>query len=236
MFCAGLNPELRPFTDYSPKCLLPINNKSILFHNLEFLEKHNFKNVTLVQSFCAPQMELALKKYTGNVNIRPITEKILLGTARGILDYTLGEEEDIIILNGDNVYNFDLRRMYEFHQTHKHLCTLGIHDVRKGEKHKSVVKLTEHGMIDNYIPRPTFKFKGPTVVNAGICIMNPKFRSKISLKRDHDFWKHTLKRTYDQIYPFRINGVTCIDSADEYARVNNTYRSIDHFFVGHERY
>ena len=30
--------------------------------------------------------------------------------------------------------------------------------------------------------------------------------------------------------------VTCIDSADEYVRVNNTFSSIDHFFVGHERY
>ena len=44
MFCAGLNPELRPFTDYKPKCLLPINNKSILFHNLDWLERQNFKN------------------------------------------------------------------------------------------------------------------------------------------------------------------------------------------------
>ena len=41
---------------------------------------------------------------------------------------------------------------------------------------------------------------------------------------------------FEDIYPFRINGVTCIDSADEYARVNNTFSSIDHFFVGHERY
>ena len=44
MFCAGLNPELRPFTDYKPKCLLPISNKSILFHNLDWLERQNFKN------------------------------------------------------------------------------------------------------------------------------------------------------------------------------------------------
>ena len=57
-----------------------------------------------------------------------------------------------------------------------------------------------------------------------------------NLRRDHDFWVHTLKRNFEDIYPFRINGVTCIDSADEYARVNNTFSSIDHFFVGHERY
>ena len=49
MFCAGLNPELRPFTDYKPKCLLPINKKSILFHNLDWLERQNFKNVTLIR-------------------------------------------------------------------------------------------------------------------------------------------------------------------------------------------
>ena len=236
MFCAGLNPELRPFTDCKPKCLLPINNKSILFHNLEFLERQNIYNVSLVQSYFASQIELELKKYTGNVNVKPITEKILRGTATGILEYTLGLEDDVIIINGDNLYDIDLRKMYEFHQKSRNICTLGIHDVKKGERHKSVVKLTEFGMIENYIPRPTFKFKGPTAVNAGICVLNPKFRQKINLRRDHDFWVHTLKRNYEDVYPFRVNGVTCIDSADEYARVNNTYSSIDHFFVGHERY
>lgn len=236
MFCAGLNPELRPFTDFKPKCLLPISNKPILFHNLDWLERQNFKNVTLIQSFCAPQMELELKKYKGSVTVKPMTEKVLLGTAKGILDYTLGVDDDVIIMNGDNIYDFDLRKMYDFHQKSRNSCTLGIHDVKKGEKHKSVVKLTEHGMIENYIPRPTFKFKAPTAVNAGICVLNPKFRQKINLRRDHDFWVHTLKRNSDDIYPFRINGVTCIDSADEYVRVNNTFSSIDHFFVGHERY
>ena len=142
MFCAGLNPELRPFTDFKPKCLLPISNKPILFHNLDWLERQNFKNVTLIQSFCAPQMELELKKYKGSVNVKPMTEKVLLGTAKGILDYTLGVDDDVIIMNGDNIYDFDLRKMYDFHQKSQNSCTLGIHDVKKGEKHKSVVKLT----------------------------------------------------------------------------------------------
>ncbi len=236
MFCAGLNPELRPFTDFKPKCLLPIDKKSILFHNLDWLENQNFKNVTLVQSFCAPQMEIELRKYKGSINIRPVTEKILRGTANGILDYTLGFEEDVIIMNGDNIYDFDLRKMYEFHQKSRNECTLAIHDVTKGERNKSVVKLTENGMIDNYIPRPTFKFKSPTATNAGICVMNPKFRNRINLRRDHDFWVHTMKRHYEDVYPFKVNGITCINSPDEYAKINKTYKSIDHFFVGHERY
>ena len=37
--------------------------------------------------------------------------------------------------------------------------------------------------------------------------------------------------------PYKLTeGVTCINSASEYARVNQTYGSIDHFFLGHERY
>ena len=236
MFCAGLNPELRPFTDYKPKCLLPINHKPILYQNLEFLERNKLNNVYIVQSFCTAQMEIAIKNYKGGVKVQPITEKTLLGTARGILDYTLGVEDDIIIMNGNNLYDFDLRAMLEHHQNGRNACTLAIHDTNRHEKHKSVVKLTEFGMIDNYIPRPTFKFKGPTAVNAGICIIKPKFRTRINLKKDHCFWKDTLKRYYDEVYPYRINGVTNINSPDEYARMNNTYRSIDHFFVGHERY
>jgi mannose-1-phosphate guanylyltransferase len=236
MFCAGLHPELRPFTDYNPKCLLPINKKSILYHNLNLLERYNFKSVIVVQSFCAPQMVLALQKYTGTVNVKQITERTILGTARSIVNYMLGVDEDVIIMNGDNIYNFDLRELYDFHLKSRNSCTLGIHDVTKGESRKSVIKLTGHGMIDKYITRPNFKFKIPTTVNAEICVMNPKFREKIDVRKDYDFWTQTLKRNSDDICPFRINGVTSIDSADEYARIHNTYNSIDHFFAGRERY
>ena len=144
MFCAGLNPELRPFTDYKPKCLLPINKKSILFHNLDFLEKQNFKNLTLVQSFCYPQMEIELKKYKGNVNVKPMTEKILIGTAKGVLDYTLGLDDDVIIMNGDNIYDFDLRKMFDIHQKSKNLCTNVICD--------SLTNISENLSKQSFLP------------------------------------------------------------------------------------
>ena len=47
LLCGGLNIELRPFTDYTPKCLLPIKNKTILEWNLEWLEKNKFHNVII---------------------------------------------------------------------------------------------------------------------------------------------------------------------------------------------
>jgi len=237
LLCGGLNIELRPFTDYTPKCLLPIENKTILEKNLEWLATNNFNNVIVNESFCIPQMELAVKKYNGPVKIQERTERTLLGTAQSVFNYSFGLEEDFIVLNGDNVYDFDLRKLYETHVKNKSMCTLAIHDVSKYERHKSVVKLSERGTIEKIIARPSFKFKKPTTTNAGVCVLNPSFRNKINPKTDIDFWKNTLVKRYEHILPYKLTeGVTCINSASEYARVNQTYGSIDHFFLGHERY
>ena len=48
MTCAGMNTELRPFTDMMPKCLLPVKAKPILFHNLEWLQKFNIAEMKLL--------------------------------------------------------------------------------------------------------------------------------------------------------------------------------------------
>ncbi len=237
LLCGGLNIELRPFTDYTPKCLLPIKNKTILEWNLEWLEKNKFHNVIINESFCIPQMELAIKKYKGPIKIKQRTEKILLGTAQSVYEYTFGLDEDFLVVNGDNLYNFDLRKMYDFHMRQQSTSTVAIHDTTKHEKNKSVVKLTDTGMIEKIIPRSNFKFKKPTAVFAGVGIFKSNFRDQINLRKDVDFWTNTLTRKSEQLLPYKITeGLTCFNSPMEYNRINETYSSIDHFFVGHERY
>lgn len=233
LLCGGLNIELRPFTDYTPKCLLPIKNKTILEWNLEWLEKNKFKNVIVNESFCIPQMELAIKKYKGGLHIKEKRERTLLGTAQSVYEYSFGLDEDIIVVNGDNLYNFDLRTMYDFHLKQKSSeCTLGIHDSVTHEQHKSVVKLNDYGMIEKIISRSNFKFKKPTAVIAGVCILKPSFRNNINLRKDVDLWQNTLSRKIDRIVPYKIkDGVKNINTPFEYSKHNQTYRSIDHFFI-----
>ena len=63
MTCAGMNTELRPFTDMMPKCLLPVKAKPILFHNLEWLQKYDIDEVIITTSYHHNQIELALRKF-----------------------------------------------------------------------------------------------------------------------------------------------------------------------------
>ena len=63
MACAGMNTELRPFTDMMPKCLLPVKAKPILFHNLEWLKKFDISEVVITTSYYHNQIELALNKF-----------------------------------------------------------------------------------------------------------------------------------------------------------------------------
>ena len=75
MACAGINIELRPFTDMMPKCLLPIKGKSILFHNLNWLQKYDIDEVVVTASYHANQIEIALKKSLKFLNV--ITQQVI---------------------------------------------------------------------------------------------------------------------------------------------------------------
>ena len=95
MTCAGINTELRPFTDMMPKCLLPINGKSILTQNLDWLQKFDIDEVIVSTSYYANQIDLALRKYQSNYKLTIHRQPKIIGTARTLknLQYKLEDSE-----------------------------------------------------------------------------------------------------------------------------------------------
>ena len=82
MTCAGINTELRPFSDMMPKCLLPINGKPILFHNLDWLHKFNVEGIVISASYRYNQLKLTLDKYKSSIPIHLHREPKIVGTAQ----------------------------------------------------------------------------------------------------------------------------------------------------------
>jgi NDP-sugar pyrophosphorylase family protein len=54
ILAAGLGTRLKPFTENHPKALLPINGKTLLQRNIEYLQAFNVKNIVVnVHHFAA---------------------------------------------------------------------------------------------------------------------------------------------------------------------------------------
>ena len=134
MTCAGMNTELRPFTDMMPKCLLPVNAKPILFHNLEWLQKYHIDEVIITTNYHHNQIELALKKYqieglfSVDLKINIHKQSGSVGTADSLktLSHKFNDE-DFLFLDGGNLYNFDIEKYHEIHKNNGKLISILSH-------------------------------------------------------------------------------------------------------------
>ena len=131
MNCTGMNIELRPFTDMMPKCLLSIKTKSILFHNLEWLQKYDIDEVIVATKYHHNQIELALNKYQIEIlfssDLKINTHKLskCVGTAQTLksLSHKL-DGGDFLFLDGDNLYNFDIENYYNVHKNNGKIISI----------------------------------------------------------------------------------------------------------------
>src|SRR5215467_16311493 len=65
IFAAGLGTRFKPWTDSHPKALAPVNGKSLLQRNVEYLQQYGIKNVIVNVHHFANQVIDAVKQNNG---------------------------------------------------------------------------------------------------------------------------------------------------------------------------
>ena len=65
IFCAGLGTRFKPWTDKHPKALAPVNGKSLLQRNIEYLQSFGIFSVVINVHHFANQIEEAVSANRG---------------------------------------------------------------------------------------------------------------------------------------------------------------------------
>ena len=102
ILAAGYGTRMKELTKSIPKPLLKINNKELLFNNIEFFQDLGCKKILINTHYLYDQIESFIKKNYFNKNINIIFEPFLLNTGGGIknaLNYL--ENENFIVTNSD---------------------------------------------------------------------------------------------------------------------------------------
>lgn len=128
LLCAGLGTRLKPFTDKHPKALAPVNNKSLLQRNIEWLQSFGIHNVIVNVHHFAEQIIEAVEKNKGwgsNITISDERNEVL-ETGGGLKKaaWYFANTEDFVLMNVDILTNLDMHEMMAFHKKNKPLATL----------------------------------------------------------------------------------------------------------------
>jgi mannose-1-phosphate guanylyltransferase len=157
LLVAGRGERLQPLTDTIPKCLLPINGKSLLQIWLEHLERFGIYDVLINTHWLHKKVEKFVANWSAShkrMRLKLFYEEILLGSAGTLLaNRQWAGEGPFFIIYGDNLTNFNLQRMLAFHHANGLPLTLRIYE-GADPKRAGIVTVNDAGVIMTFEEKP----------------------------------------------------------------------------------
>lgn len=175
LLAAGKGRRLKGITKTIPKPMLKVRNKPILQHNIEWLRSYGIRDV-YINLHHLPEVIMEYFKDGSQHGIR-ITysyEKILLGTAGAVKKisetYWKRGKSPFLVIYGDNLLNFDLKKIIRFHRIKRGKATIALY--QKGNVSQSgIVQLDKNGRVMKFIEKPQPEEAVSDLVNTGIYVL-----------------------------------------------------------------
>ena len=131
ILAAGLGTRLKPFTENHPKALLPINGKTLLQRNVEYLQSFNVKDVIINVHHFAAQIKETVQQNNGwgsNITISDETD-LVLETGGGLKKAAVFLEdstEPFVLMNADILTDLNIDEVKNLHNQTNVLATLAV--------------------------------------------------------------------------------------------------------------
>jgi NDP-sugar pyrophosphorylase family protein len=191
VLCGGLGTRLRPLTYKTPKPMLLVGGKPILFYVVDNLKKNGFTNIVLTVGYLNDQ----IKAYFGDgskfgVKIEYLVEEEMQNTAGSILPYKGKINETFAVVMGDHLTNVNIKKMLEFHRKSKALVSMALQ--------KQELKI-DYGVVEisgDYVTAFREKPVIENFINTGMYIFEPKIFDYI--KEKEDFAKNVFPRVMEK--------------------------------------
>jgi mannose-1-phosphate guanylyltransferase len=189
ILAGGLGTRLQPYTFFIPKPMLPLGNKPLLEHIIEWLKSNNnnsnAEGVIDHIVICVSYLHRTIEDYFEDgsrfgVKIeyarseRPLATAGQLKTAEKLLDDTF------VCLYGDSIYEFNLANMIEEHRKFKAFISMALLSYKTKLKY-GFIDVDIHGSGDNRITNWTEKPEVSGLINIGCYVIEPEFLKLIPI-------------------------------------------------------
>lgn len=206
LLSAGCGKRLGKLTENTPKCILPVGNKSMLEHWFYLFSLYGVNEVFINTHHLADKVVSHCSKHINKSNLK-ITfsyEKELLGTAETILknrDF-VKDERYFLIAYSDTWMNIDLKQMLKFQKKRGGIGSLGVYRP-KDLKDQGIIKIEGRKIVS--IEEKPNKING-NVAFAGIMI-GSQTMFRFYNDKMKDLSKDLLPVIKDGLNPFYIDGL-----------------------------
>ena len=209
LLAAGLGNRLSPLTNEIPKCLVQINSKPLLQYWIDLFEFHKIEKILINLHHFPDKVKEYISDYKGNIEIKHVFEKELLGSLGTVLQnqWFYENESCFLVCYADNLTNIDLSEIIKYHSSHNQPITMGLFHTNRPEQ-CGIAVVNNEMLITDFIEKP----KEPTsnLASAGIFVIEPQLFHSFSFKEDNstlDFGYDLLPLLVNQMKGFFIENV-----------------------------
>ena len=222
ILAGGLGTRLRPLTNNKPKPMLPVGEKPILEHLIEWTKKGGVKSIVICVSYLRKSIEDYFEdgskfgvKIEYAISNKPLATAGQLKTAEEFID------DDFVCMYGDSIFNFSLKNMIKQHVTKKSFVTMSLNEFKTNLPY-GVIETSKNGKVTSWNEKPEIKGN----VNMGCYVMNPNIFDLIPKNKVYgmdDVIKKAMKKKQTVNSFITKKGFTDIGNKESYKQACDEY-------------
>ena len=228
LLAGGFGTRLRPLTDSTPKCLLPVRGIPMLQIWFELCRGYDIDEV-LINIHChGKAVRKFIEERKDDLEVRVFEEEALLGSAGTILANRnwVSEENSFWIFYADVLTTTDLNRMLAFHERHNQVATIGVYDVLDPTR-CGIVQLGDNGLVRDFVEKP--KVPIGNLAFSGLMVDSPAFLDVIPYLCPVDLGFHVLPQLVGRMAAYRIQDFLIdVGTLETYRTAQETWPGLSH--------
>lgn len=224
LLAAGLGTRLRPITDTTPKCLVPIGSKPLLQIWLERLSEAGIESFLINTHYLADQVKTFVEESPFRQKITLVHENRLLGTAGTLIEnLDFFQAEDGLLIHADNYCLADFTAFERAHMNRPLGCVMTMMTFRTDDPSScGIVELNESGVVVGFHE----KVEDPpgNLANGAVYILSAALLKKMATELNYvtDFSTEVLHRFKGHIFNHEISNVFYdVGTPSSYEKANN---------------
>jgi mannose-1-phosphate guanylyltransferase / phosphomannomutase len=187
IMAGGFGTRIQPLTSSAPKPMIPLANRPIMLHIVELLKKHGITDLVMLLYHQPDVIKNFFRDGTDfGVSIEYVTPLQDMGTAGAVKCAEKLLPERFLVISGDLLTDFNLKKIIDFHADHGAMATITLTSV-KDPLQFGVVITDREKRITQFLEKPGWGEVISDTINTGIYVLEPEIFRYIPAEENFDF-------------------------------------------------
>jgi mannose-1-phosphate guanylyltransferase len=203
LLAGGLGTRLRPLTDSTPKCLLPVQGTPLLQIWFDIFRQYSIDEVLINVHSHGDAVRSFIDEHKVSLKVHLFEETALLGSAGTVLANRewVSKEQSFWVFYADVLTTTNLNHMLAFHSSRGQIATIGVYEVPDPSR-CGIVQVDERGVVLDFVEKP----KAPVgnLAFSGLMVATPALLDEIPDTSPADLGFHVLPQMVGRMAAYRI--------------------------------